>query len=617
MKKLLLFLFLAISFFAFSQTVIYPVVAGVPLNPDFIVRIDDGSGFKNVPVQDIVDVCYAHFALTGSVTIEITASAPITTYRIGPQRLGISPVIASNKMTFTLTNPAKLIILINAGAGNHTTGYDGLCIIADTPETDVPLLTDPNVVNIMSYGVDNTGATMERTKIQQAFNDNDGARKIIYFPAGIYKTGMLHARSKQSIYLAPGAVLLGSDVYADYDQIPGEGNATEKYLIGSWLSDSIRLYGRGVVNGNGTVLRLQDPTGAGYKTHNIQFQGSDYVRIEGVISLNAGSWSIEPIQCDYLLIDNVKVMSDLRYYGALVKLNNDGIDINTCRHVTVQNCLVWGSDDALTPKIDLASNMFTLRDSYDILFKDNVVYTRKCGVKVGSETLNSSLQFYNITVDGLDVVFADRAISILSFNGALIHDLIFKNIYIEKTSTEYKKNHIHCGIDTDGNSIKNVLFQNIHALEPAPLGSVFEGDNVGSIINSQTVQYYNIRFSNYTIAGQPVLSLANTDAKFDLDKDAVDANASEFFFDTGVSINENKATKVKAYPNPVRDILTIEHPENAAIRIYNTLGTVLFTTSSAGVKTIVNSTDINADGIVLVHVFSGNMSTILKTAIVK
>ena len=215
-----------------SQVDIYPVMPGIKINPDFSVRIDDGSGYRPIPVQDIVDVCFIHFAMTGTAHIEISVNEPIETWRIAPLKYGIEPAVLDNTMTFTLSEPEKLIVLINEGAGNHHSGLDGLCILADLPESAPPQMGDPDVLNIMAYKVDPTGVFLATDQIQKAFDDHKGQDKIIYFPPGIYQSGMLHMRDKQSLYLAPGAVLLGSPVYTDYPQIPGEGNKNEKYLIG-------------------------------------------------------------------------------------------------------------------------------------------------------------------------------------------------------------------------------------------------------------------------------------------------------------------------------------------------------------------------------------------------
>jgi polygalacturonase len=68
-------------------------------------------------------------------------------------------------------------------------------------QREIPQLQDPDVVNIMDYLLDSTGNTLARTQIQKAFDEHDGKDNIIYFPPGIYKTGMLHLRGRQSLYL--------------------------------------------------------------------------------------------------------------------------------------------------------------------------------------------------------------------------------------------------------------------------------------------------------------------------------------------------------------------------------------------------------------------------------
>lgn len=623
MKKVVVtYLLILISFSTLlSQVEIYPVMPGVNLNPDFSVRVDDGSGFQEVPVQDIVDACFVHFAMTGSVKIEISIEQPIDYWKISPERLGIIPVVVENTMTFSIDKPEKLIVLINEGAGNHLTGLDGLCILAEIPEINVPLLSDPDVVNIMDFNVDSTGNILATTIIQQVFDDYNGKGKTIYFPAGVYKSGMLHMRNDQSLYLAPGAVLMGSSNYDDYPQIPGEGNAREKYMIGSWKTNNIKIFGRGIINGNGTALRLQDPTGEGFKTHNIQFQGSRNVAIEGIISLDAGSWSIEPIACDSVIIRNVKVISDLRLYGS--KINTDGIDPNKCRHVLVEDCLIWCGDDAITPKQDNAFNIdFPLRNVFNHTYRNIIAYTPKSAIKIGSETWGPGREMYNMTFENFDVVYADRAICIWSEEGAIINYMTFKDFNIEKISDEYKKSHIHCWINKNGNSIRNLKFINIHAKEPAPGGSSFIGDNLNATIGEKKVQYYNIHFSNYTIAGEPVLSLSDPNAKFNLRENFTTyADSSAFTFDAGVingihdvvgQKNSNYLMKLKVFPNPFSDAFHIdfilEKNEHVKIIIRNISGqivkTILDNQLMEGSHSLKWNSELERSGLYLVSVWT-------------
>ena len=528
MKPVLLLLAFTAVTTLYAATTVYPVPSGIALNPDFTVEINDGSGFVPVPVQDIVDSCFVHFEMTRPVEIKITVSETVERHQISPLSRNIASKAEGNVITFTIDKPQQLIVLVNDGAGNHTAGLDGLLIFAEAPEEDVPSLTDANVVNIMDTGIDNTGSTVETAKIQQAFDDNANTNNIIYFPPGIYKSGMLHMRSKQSLYLAPGATLLGSTDYSDYDQIPGEGHDREKYLLGSWKADNIKVYGRGIINGNGTALRLQDPTGKKNKTHNIQFMATDHIVMQDIISLDAGSWSVEPVFCDHVHFNNVKVVSDLRYYDA--SQNNDGFDPNRCRHVLIENSFVWAGDDAMTPKQDRMHNLFPLRDIYDITFRNMVVYSRKCAFKLGSETLGHGFRMHDMLVENIDVVRSDRAVAIWADDGALVENLTFKDIRMEYIGGDTKENHINCRIDEPGNSIRNIRFINFSAREPAPQGNVFEGKNLGATIDGETVQYYNISFENYTIGGHLVLGLDDKRANFRLARDKVAADPSAFTF---------------------------------------------------------------------------------------
>ncbi|MEX2428944.1 MAG: glycosyl hydrolase family 28 protein, partial [Bacteroidales bacterium] len=306
--------------------------------------------------------------------------------------------------------------------------------------------------------------------------------------------------------------------------------------------------------------------------------------------LDAGSWSIEPIACDSVIIRNVKVISDLRLYGS--KINTDGIDPNKCRHVLVEDCLIWCGDDAITPKQDNTFNSdFPLRNVFNHTYRNIITYTPKSAIKIGSETMGPGKEMYNMTFENFDVVYADRAICIWSEEGAIINYITFKDFNIEKISDEYKKSHIHCWIDKNGNSIKNLKFINIHAKEPAPGGSSFIGNNLNAMIDGKRVQYYNIHFSNYTIAGEPVLSLTDPNAKFNLRENFnTYADSSAFTFDGGDTIvnggivgqkSFDSLIKIKVSPNPFSAAcqidFTLKKNEHVKLFIRNISGQVVKT----------------------------------------
>ena len=60
----------------------------------------------------------------------------------------------------------------------------GLMLFAEPPEQNPPKPGDSNVVNILDYHVDNTGKTLETTKINQAISDVSARSGggVLFFP---------------------------------------------------------------------------------------------------------------------------------------------------------------------------------------------------------------------------------------------------------------------------------------------------------------------------------------------------------------------------------------------------------------------------------------------------
>ncbi|MGO4501029.1 hypothetical protein AB4114_34800 [Paenibacillus sp. 2RAB27] len=137
---------------------------------------------------------YAHFSMSGSATIEITAigQASITSYSISPKKLNLTGTTSGNKLTFTVSGDEYLIVKINEGRA--------LVIAADPAETNKPASSGTGIYNVKSspYNADSTGAGMATTAIQNAINDAanyTGGQGIVYVPAGIYKAGNLQLKS--------------------------------------------------------------------------------------------------------------------------------------------------------------------------------------------------------------------------------------------------------------------------------------------------------------------------------------------------------------------------------------------------------------------------------------
>jgi len=82
---------------------------------------------------------------------------------------------------------------------------------------------------------------------------------------------------------------------------------------------------------------------------------------------------------------------------------------------------------------------------------------------------------------------------------------------------------------------------------------------------------------------------------------------------TAIKDVETDANKsVFIYPNPVTDVLNIEHVQDATIRIYDMRGALLYYAKSSGRKTTVDVTKFKKSKMLLLHVISENNSEFVK-----
>ena len=104
-------------------------------------------------------VSYVHFAFAGIANIEITAKENIQKYTLSPKRYNLKSTNNGNKISFSIAVPRKMILhQVNALE-------EKLFIFADPLEDNPPALGQPNVKNIIDYGVDPTGKSDATTII--------------------------------------------------------------------------------------------------------------------------------------------------------------------------------------------------------------------------------------------------------------------------------------------------------------------------------------------------------------------------------------------------------------------------------------------------------------------
>lgn len=194
-----------------------------------------------------------------------------------------------------------------------------------------------------------------------------GGGKVI-LTQGTFLTGTLWLKSHVELHLEKGALLLGSpdpkdyntdDAYEQNYACPPEG-WDGKHLIIVHECEDVAITGLGTIDGNGEAFMAEKGMGftliypwrAGRAREKVPgilrpgqlicFIECRHVTLRDVTIRNATSWTVFLYGCDYVSVNGLRISNP--YYW----LNTDGIDIDTCRYVTVSDCIIETGDDAIT-----------------------------------------------------------------------------------------------------------------------------------------------------------------------------------------------------------------------------------------------------------------------------
>jgi hypothetical protein len=205
-----------------------------------------------------------------------------------------------------------------------------------------------SVFNVRAFGATGQGAKLDTPALQAAIDRcAEAGGGTVYFPAGSYLSGTLFLKSRVTLHLENGAVLLGSKNLADYPPtIPAIRSYTDTYtersLIYGENLENIALHGRGKIDGQGAAFK------GPYKVrpYLLRLVSCRNVSVRDLTLRDSPMWVQHYLACDGVNLDGLTVRS--RCNG-----NNDGIDIDGCQRVRIANCDISSGDDAIVLKSTL------------------------------------------------------------------------------------------------------------------------------------------------------------------------------------------------------------------------------------------------------------------------
>lgn len=332
------------------------------------------------------------------------------------------------------------------------------------------------VFNIRNFGASGDGVTPDTSAINAAIQAaaDVGAGRVV-FPAGTYLSFSIHLRSHVTLHLEAGSVLLAATPGSDggaYDapepnpwgdekqyQDFGHSHWHNSLICGEGLTDVAitgpgRIDGRGLdshlnyetgtgdvgPNGTATTAALPDrpsipPSLVGRGNKAIALKNCQHVTLRDFSIHRGGHFAVLATGVDHLTIERL-----------LIDTNRDGLDIDSCQHVTITHCTInTPADDAIVLKASYALGTpracqdLTIRhcavSGFDVGSVDDGTRTRNLThapdrdgptgrIKIGTET-NGDFRCITIT----DCTFErSRGIALETVDGGTIEDVTIANI---------------------------------------------------------------------------------------------------------------------------------------------------------------------------------------------
>ncbi len=339
--------------------------------------------------------------------------------------------------------------------------------------------------SILKFGAVPDGHFLNTKAINKAIDAcNKKGGGVVLVPSGLWLTGPVVLKSNVNLHLAAGATLLFTDdksqyplIKANFEGLPQMRNQSPISATGA---SNIAITGKGIIDGNGDVWRavkndkltasqwkkkvesggvLSDdkktwypseafmkaskgPSNPGEITpqrdaayyesikdflrpNMVLITNCKYILLEGVTFQNSAAWCLHPLMSEHLTVRNVFVKNP--WYAQ----NGDGIDVESCKNVLIENSVFDVGDDALCMKSGRdAEGRKRAMPIENVIIRGCTVYASHGGFVIGSEMSGGARNIYvsNCTFIGTDIGLRFKT---TRGRGGVVENIFIKDIYMK------------------------------------------------------------------------------------------------------------------------------------------------------------------------------------------
>ncbi|HZY74528.1 MAG TPA: glycoside hydrolase family 28 protein [Edaphobacter sp.] len=314
---------------------------------------------------------------------------------------------------------------------------------------------------ITDYGAVPDGTTVNTRAIQSAIDKCASSKTggVIVVPKGIFLSGAIFLKQGVNLLVEKDGVLKGTTNIDDYPLIQTRWEGTEQLWTSAFVNaesvSDLDISGEGTIDGSGEEwvqknpyrraaaifgaespsMRSTPPPVRRGRPRLLGIQNSKRVRIANLNLHNQAVWCLFILYSEDVLADGLRITAEHNIPSS------DGIDIDSSKHVRVNNVYIDVNDDCISIKSGKdADGLRVNRPAEDIIIENSHFAYGHGGVAMGSETSGGirNVEVRNCTVDSGN--WAPIRFKTQPSRGGVVENITYRNIKLHETKQAFEFN---------------------------------------------------------------------------------------------------------------------------------------------------------------------------------